>query len=157
MITLRPAAAADAALIASLIRELAEFEKLLDDCHVTPAALLATLFGPRPYAECVIAEWQGLPQGFALFFYNYSTFLAKPGIYLEDLYIRPACRGQGLGKALLKHLAQLAVQQGCGRMEWSVLNWNTPAIQFYESLGATPQSEWSVYRLTGPALAELAA
>ena len=156
MLTLRPAQAADAPLIASLIRELAEYEKLLDECHVTAEALTATLFGERPYAECLIARLGNEDVGFALYFHNYSTFLAKPGIYLEDLYVRPSARGQGVGKALLQQLARTAVERGCGRLEWSVLNWNTPAIGFYEQLGARPQSEWSVYRLTGKALANLA-
>ncbi len=156
MITLRNATAADAPLIALLIRELAEYEKLLDECFVTPQALTLTLFGPKPYAECIVASLDGADVGFALFFHNYSTFLAKPGIYLEDLYVRPAARGQGVGKAALQYLAKLAVERGCGRLEWSVLDWNAPAIGFYESLGARPQDEWTVFRLTGEALTALA-
>ena len=157
MIKLRPATAADAPLITALIRELAEYEKLLDQCHVTPEALQQTLFGPRPYAECVIASLNGNDVGFALYFHNYSTFLAKTGIYLEDLYVRPSARGQGVGKAALQHLARLAVERGCGRLEWSVLDWNAPAIGFYQSLGARPQDEWTVFRLAGEALDALAA
>lgn len=154
---IRPATPADVDLIVALIRELAEYEKLLDQCHATPAALEASLFGARPQAECLIAEHEGRGVGFALFFHNYSTFLARPGLYLEDLYVRPAARGLGLGRALLAALAQLAVERGCGRFEWSVLDWNTPAIRFYESLGAKAQSEWTIYRVTGEALTTLAA
>lgn len=157
MLSIRPATAADAALIADLIRELADYEKLLDHCHVTEAALRDSLFGARPYAECLLVQDAGIDVGFALFFHNYSTFLAKPGIYLEDLYVRPAARGRGAGKALLKHLARLAVARGCGRLEWSVLDWNAPAIAFYESLGAKAQQEWTIYRVTDAALHSLAA
>ncbi|MDP3857843.1 MAG: GNAT family N-acetyltransferase [Stagnimonas sp.] len=157
MPTIRPATAADCELIVTLIRELAEYEKLLDQCQATPAALCESLFGARPQAECLIAEHEGQGAGFALFFPNYSTFLAKPGLYLEDLYVRPAARGLGLGKALLAALARLAVERGCGRFEWSVLDWNAPAIRFYESLGAMPQDEWTIYRVTGEALTTLAA
>jgi len=157
MPTIRPATPADSELIVALIRELAEYEKLLDQCHATPEALRESLFGGRPQAECLIAEREGQGVGFALFFHNYSTFLAKPGLYLEDLYVRPAARGLGLGKALLAALAKLAVERGCGRFEWSVLDWNAPAIRFYESLGAKPQHEWTIYRVTGEALTTLAA
>ncbi len=156
MIALRPATAVDAELIAALIRELAEYERLLDECHVTAEALRDCLFGDTPYAHCLIASLEGVEVGFALYFHNFSTFLAKPGIYLEDLFVRPEARGQGVGKALLRELARLAVQRNCGRLEWSVLNWNTPAINFYESLGAKPQDGWSVYRLTDEALTNLA-
>lgn len=156
-IHIRSAQAADAALIATLIRELADYEKLLHECHVTPEAISNSLFGDKPQAECVIAEWQGEAVGFALFFHNYSTFLAKPGLYLEDLFVRPTARGHGVGKALLTHLARLAVARGCGRFEWSVLDWNAPAIAFYESLGAKAQTEWTIYRVTGEALTQLAA
>lgn len=155
--TIRPALAADAALIATLIRELAEYEKLLHECHVTAEAIAQSLFGSKPQAECVIAERNGTAVGFALFFHNYSTFLAKPGLYLEDLFVRPEARGHGVGKALLAHLAQLAVARGCGRFEWSVLDWNAPAIAFYQSLGAKAQDEWTIYRVTGEALTKLAA
>ena len=154
---IRPATCNDAALIATLIRELADYEKLLHECHVTAEAIAQSLFGAKPQAECVIAERNGTAVGFALFFHNYSTFLAKPGLYLEDLFVRPEARGHGVGKALLAHLAQLAVARGCGRFEWSVLDWNAPAIAFYESLGARAQSEWSIYRVTGAALTALAA
>lgn len=154
---IRPATTADCPLISALIGELADYEKLRHECHATAEALSASLFGPKPQAECVIAELAGEPVGFALFFHNYSTFLAKPGLYLEDLFVRPAARGQRVGKALLTHLAALAVARGCGRFEWSVLDWNAPAIAFYESLGAKAQSEWTIYRVTGEALQQLAA
>ena len=156
-ITIRQAEPADAPLIAALIRELAEYEKLLHECHATPENIRQSLFGGKPHAECVIAEQLGIAVGFALFFHNYSTFLAKPGLYLEDLFVRPAVRKQGVGKALLVHLAQLALDRGCGRFEWSVLDWNSPAIAFYESLGAKVQNGWTIYRVTGDALAQLAA
>jgi len=154
---IRPAVATDAPLIAALIHELADYERLADQCVATPAALAVSLFGAKPHAECVIAELGGAAVGFALFFHNYSTFLARPGLYLEDLFVRPAARGHGVGRALLAHLAALAVQRGCGRFEWSVLDWNAPAIAFYESLGAKAQSEWTIYRVTGDALTSLAA
>ena len=155
-ITLRPAEPTDAALITTLIRELAEYEKLLHECHATADNIRQSLFGGNPHAECVIAELHGAAAGFALFFHNYSTFLAKPGLYLEDLFVRPAARGHGVGKALLAHLAQLAMDRGCGRFEWSVLDWNASAIAFYESLGAKAQTEWTIYRMTGDALTQLA-
>lgn len=142
-------------LIANLIRQLAKFEKLDDDVVLTEDLLMTGLFGPRPYAETVIAEDDALPVGFALFFHTFSTFLARPGIYLEDLFVLSDHRGRGIGRALLAHLAQLAVQRGCGRLEWAVLNWNQDAIRFYERLGARPNSEWTVYRLTGEALSAL--
>ncbi|TME91959.1 MAG: GNAT family N-acetyltransferase [Chloroflexi bacterium] len=123
---------------------------------MTEAALLATLYGPRPYAETVLAEEDGKAVGFALFFHNYSTFLARPGLYLEDLYVLESHRGKGIGKALLAHLAKMAVERGCGRMEWAVLDWNVEAIGFYERLGARPNSDWTVYRLTGESLTRLA-
>lgn len=153
---LRGATVADVPVIRELIEGLAEYEKLRHECQASDAALQATLFGERPYAEVVLAEWDGEVAGFALFFHNYSTFLARPGIYLEDLFVRPALRGHGIGKALLQHLAQLAVARGCGRLEWSVLDWNVDAIGFYTALGARPQDEWTVYRVTGEALARLA-
>lgn len=145
----------DCPLIAALIRELAVYEKLEHVCFVTPEALRETLFGARPYAEVTIGELAGEAVGFALYFHNYSTFMAKPGIYLEDLYVRPVARGKGVGKALLVHLARLALERGCGRVEWSVLDWNAPSIAFYKSLGAEPMDEWTIYRLTGDALAKL--
>lgn len=153
---IRPAGEADVPLILRFIRELAEYERLLDEVVATEASLRATLFGPRPAAEVVIAEEDGAPVGFALFFHNYSTFLARPGLYLEDLYVRPEARGRGTGRALLAHLARLARERGCGRLEWWVLDWNESAVRFYRSLGARPMDEWTVFRLTGPDLARLA-
>ncbi|NRH26698.1 GNAT family N-acetyltransferase [Pseudomonas sp. MS19] len=156
-INTRPAQPQDVGFIIELIGELAEYEKLSDQVVADPAQLSEHLFGAKPYAEVLIGEIDGVPMGFALFFHNYSTFLTKPGIYLEDLYVRQSARGVGLGKALLGALAKLAVERNCGRLEWSVLDWNEPAIGFYKKLGAVPQDEWTVYRLTGPALGELAA
>lgn len=154
---LRPAGEADLPHILAFIRELAEYEKLSHQVVADEDKLRATLFGPRPYAEVVIAEWQGRPAGFALFFHNYSTFLAKPGIYLEDLFVRPEFRGHGIGKALLVHLAREALARDCGRLEWSVLDWNEPAIGFYQALGARLMDEWIINRVTGEALERLAA
>jgi GNAT superfamily N-acetyltransferase len=151
--TLRPARPEDAPALVALIRELAEYEQLLHRVEVTPEALRAQLFGPRPAAEAVIAEVDGSAVGFALFFPNFSTFLGKPGLYLEDLFVQPAWRGHGIGKALLQHLGALAVERGCGRFEWSVLDWNAPAIGFYERMGATLLPEWRICRVSGPALA----
>lgn len=156
MIAIRAAVAADAALILSFIRELAGYEKLSGEVVATEARLRDTLFGPEPRAEVRIAEVAGEPAGFALYFHNYSTFLARPGIYLEDLFVRPAFRGRGVGRALLQHIAGLAVARDCGRLEWSVLDWNEPAIKFYQSLGAVPMDQWTTFRVTGPALAALA-
>lgn len=152
-LTISPARPEDVALILGFIRALAEYEKLSEACVATEEQLLATLFGERAYAEVLIARWQGEPAGFALFFHNYSTFLAQPGIYLEDLFVEPRFRGHGIGKALLGGLARVANQRGCGRVEWSVLDWNEPAIEFYRRMGARPQEEWTVYRLTGAELA----
>lgn len=156
-VVLRGAVPADVPVIAALIRALARYERLEDECFASEAALEAHLFGPRPFAEALVAEAGGTPAGFALFFHSYSTFLTKPGIYLEDLFVVPERRGLGIGEALLARLARLAVERGCGRLEWSVLKWNEPAIGFYERLGALPMSEWQVYRLTGPALEQLGA
>lgn len=156
-IAIRPAVPADLPLIASLIRALAAFEKLADAVRFDEATLGEKLFGKRPYAEVVIGELDGAAQGFALFFHNFSTFEGKPGIYLEDLFVRPEARGHGLGKALLAHLAALAVQRDCARLEWSVLDWNEPAIGFYRSLGARMMDEWTVMRVDGLALGELGA
>ena len=156
MLNLRTATEHDVPLILQFIRDLAEYERLLDACVATEESVRETLFGERRYAEVLIAEHDGQPAGFALFFHNYSTFLARPGIYLEDLYVRPELRGHGIGKALLARLAALAVERKCGRLEWAVLNWNESAIQFYRSLGALPQNEWTVYRVTGEALERLA-
>ena len=153
---IRPATPADVPTIARLIRDLAEYERLAHAVAFDDAELRAHLFGPRPYAEVLLAEDAGAVVGFALFFHNFSTFLGKPGVYLEDLFVEPAHRGQGHGKALLVALAKLAVERGCGRLEWAVLNWNEPAIAFYKALGAKPMDEWTVYRLTGDALSALA-
>ena len=156
-LSIRPATPADLPLIAELIRELADYEKLAHEVRFDEAVLAAKLFGARPYAEVVIGELSGIPQGFALFFHNFSTFEGRPGIYLEDLFVRPSARGSGLGKALLSHLAALAVERDCARLEWSVLDWNAPSIAFYRSIGAFPMDGWTVQRLTGQALLDLAA
>ena len=151
-----PAIATDTPIILSLIRELAEFERLLNEVTATEEQLRTTLFGERRSAEVVIARVDDEVAGFALFFHNYSTFLAKPGVYLEDLFVRPKFRGQGTGEALLRHLARIAVERGCGRLEWSVLDWNQRAISFYKSLGAQPLDDWTMFRVTGEALTKLA-
>ncbi len=153
---LRSATRDDVAVIAELIRGLARFEKLEQQVVMTDELLAAGLFGDRPYAEVVLAEDDGRPVGFALFFHNFSTFLGRPGIYLEDLFVIPEHRGHGIGRMLLAYLARLAVERGCGRLEWAVLDWNRDAIQFYERLGARPNSDWTVYRLAGEALTGLA-
>lgn len=155
--TIRLATAGDSALILSFIQGLAEYEKMADQVVATEEKLRATLFGEKAAAEVVIAEYQGQPAGFALFFHNYSTFLAQPGLYLEDLFVLPAFRGKGLGKLLLSYLAKLAVERGCGRFEWSVLDWNQPAIDFYQSQGAKLMHDWRITRLTGSELTALAA
>jgi GNAT superfamily N-acetyltransferase len=155
-VTIRRAAEADVPLVVRFIRGLAEYERLLHECEATEERVRDTLFGPRPDAEIVIAEVGGEPAGFALFFHNYSTFLARRGLYLEDLFVYPEHRGRGVGRALLAHLARLAVERGCGRFEWSVLDWNEPAIRFYRSLGAVAMDDWTLYRLTGDALHRLA-
>ncbi|MBA3950415.1 MAG: GNAT family N-acetyltransferase [Rubrobacter sp.] len=152
----REASEEDVPLILSFIRELAEYEKLSREVVATEEGLRESLFGERRYAEVLIAEHDGSPAGFALFFHNFSTFLGKPGIYLEDLYVNPVFRGTGIGKKLLVHLARLAKRRGCGRLEWWVLDWNEPAIGFYESLDATAMDDWTVYRLAGKALEDLA-
>jgi GNAT superfamily N-acetyltransferase len=154
-VVIREAELSDVPVIADLIRGLARFEKLEDGVTMTEELLAKNLFGPRRYAETLIAEDGGSPVGFALFFHNFSTFLAKPGIYLEDLFVVPEQRGHGIGRALLQRLAQIAVERDCGRLEWAVLDWNRDAIGFYERLGAKPNSEWTVYRLTGEALTSL--
>ena len=146
----------DVSLILSLITALAEYERMADEVTATEAGLRETLFGPHPSAEVVIAYAGGTPAGFALFFHNYSTFLGRPGIYLEDLFVVPEYRGHGFGKALLTHLAALAVERGCGRFEWSVLDWNEPAIGFYKKLGAKPMDAWTIFRVTGDSLRDLA-
>ena len=146
----------DVPLLLALIRELAEFEQLLHAVDATAESLHAALFGPRPDCEAVVARVEGEAVGFALFFHNFSTFRARRGLYLEDLYVRPALRGHGIGKALLLHLAGLAVQRGCARFEWAVLDWNERAIEFYRSMGAVPMDEWTVFRVDGMALQALA-
>jgi GNAT superfamily N-acetyltransferase len=153
---IRPGQLEDVPVIAELIRGLARYERLEHEVVMTEEKLTDTLFGERRYAETLIAEADGEPIGFALFFHNYSTFLAQPGIYLEDLFVMPDRRGGGVGRALLERLAQIAVERGCGRLEWAVLDWNKDAIGFYERLGAKPNSEWTVYRLTGESLHALA-
>jgi GNAT superfamily N-acetyltransferase len=155
-ITLRPATRADIPQILAFIRGLAEYEKLAHEAVATPALLETHLFGGRPAAEVVIAEADGTPAGFALFFHSFSTFLGQPGLYLEDLFVLPRYRGFGLGRRLMVHLAQLAVARGCGRFEWSVLDWNEPAIRLYRSLGAVGLDEWTVQRVSGAALHALA-
>ncbi|MEO7774477.1 MAG: GNAT family N-acetyltransferase [Steroidobacteraceae bacterium] len=159
-VTLREAQPGDEFAIYGLVRELADYERLLDHFVGSPEDLAAHLFAPEPYARAVLAWVEGpdAPEvaGFALYFFNYSTFLCKPGLYLEDLYVRPALRRHGIGRALLAELARRAVAKGCGRMEWSVLDWNAPTIGFYKSLGATPMDEWTVFRLTGVPLSRLA-
>jgi GNAT superfamily N-acetyltransferase len=153
---IRSATPADVPAIAKLIRDLAEYEKLAHVCVLQEVDLHKHLFGTRKYAEVLLAEDEGKVVGFALFFHNYSTFRAKPGIYLEDLFVEPEARGKGHGKALLRELAKLAVERDCARVEWSVLNWNEPSIAFYKALGAEPMDEWTVYRLTDEALKKLA-
>ncbi len=155
-LAIRPATSADVSTVASLIRALSRYEKLDHQVTLTEEKLRESMFGPRPYAEAILAEEDGEAVGFALFFHNYSTFLAQPGLYLEDLYVDESQRGKGVGKALLVELARIAVDRHCGRMEWAVLDWNVDAIGFYEKLGATPNSEWTVYRLTGDSLKRLA-
>ncbi len=152
----RFATAEDTPLILSFIRELAEYEELSHEVVTTEEALRASLFGERPFAEVLLTFVEDEPAGFALFFHNFSTFLGKPGIYLEDLYVRPEHRGAGAGRALLSYLARLAVERGCGRLEWWVLDWNEPAVGFYKRIGARAMDDWTVYRLTGDALERLA-
>jgi GNAT superfamily N-acetyltransferase len=154
-IRISSATEADVPLILEMIQGLAEYEKLTDQCTATVEQLRATLFGARPGAEVLLAHQGDECAGFALFFPNYSTFLAKPGIYLEDLFVKPHARGNGLGLALLTEIARLAVERGCGRVEWSVLDWNEPSIGFYKKLGAVPMEEWTIFRLTGDALTTL--
>jgi GNAT superfamily N-acetyltransferase len=154
--TIRAATPGDLPLIFELIRALAAYEKLSHEVRFDEATLARHLFGERPMAEVIIGELDGTAQGFALFFHNFSTFEGKPGIYLEDLFVRPEARGAGLGKALLVHLAKLAVARDCARLEWWVLDWNAPSIAFYRKLGARPMDEWTVMRVDGPALSELA-
>ena len=154
---IQPATTSDLPLLLRFIRELAEYERLADQVTATEEGLRTALFGGEPVAHAVIGYAGDEPAGFALFFFTFSTFVGKPGLYLEDLYVRPEFRRQGLGRQLLVHLARLAIARGCGRMEWSVLDWNEPALRVYRSIGAQPMSDWTVQRLTGPALETLAA
>ncbi len=156
MVRIVQATDADVADIHALIRALAEYERLTHQLVSTEADLRRDLFGPRPYAEVILAKIGADTVGFALFFHNYSTFLGRPGLYLEDLFVLPASRGQGIGRALLAGLARMAVERGCGRLEWSVLDWNEPAIGFYRRMGADVMDEWRICRLTGAALAQVA-
>ena len=154
---IRSATREDVPVILDLIKQLAEYERLSGKVIATEQALRDTLFGERPAAEVLLASRGGEVVGFAVFFTNYSTFLAKPGLYLEDLFVKPHARGKGAGKALLKRLAEVAMERNCGRVDWSVLDWNEPSIRFYETLGAVPLSDWTTYRLTGEPLKKLAA
>ncbi|MBA3390876.1 MAG: GNAT family N-acetyltransferase [Actinomycetota bacterium] len=155
--SIRNATGEDVPLILSFIHELAEYEKLSHKVSATEEILRNSLFGERPVAEVLIGESDGRPAAFALFFHNFSTFLGRPGIYLEDLYVRPEFRGQGIGKAMFSRLARLAKERGCGRLEWSVLDWNEDAIRFYKKLGAVPMDEWTTLQVTGAELDGLAA
>jgi len=150
---IRAATHADIATILAFIRELAEYERAPQEVIATDGMLQDALFGPRPACEAIIGEIDSTPRGFALYFHNFSTWKGRAGLYLEDLYVQPQARGCGLGKALFQHVASIALARGCPRLEWAVLDWNTPAIDFYTRLGASPMSEWTTYRLTGPALA----
>lgn len=155
-ITIRPAGPDEVSLVLRFIRDLARYERLEQEVSATEAELSGALFGERRYAEVVFACDGGTPVGFALFFHSFSTFKGRPGLYLEDLYVRPEARGRGVGKQLLAHLARTAVERRCARLEWAVLDWNEPSIGFYRSLGAVPMDEWKVFRLTGDALSLLA-
>jgi GNAT superfamily N-acetyltransferase len=155
-VTIRRATEQDAPLILWFIRQLADYERLHNAVKATEDQLRATLFGAKPAAEVLIAEQGGAAVGFALFFENFSTFLAQRGIYLEDLFVVPSARGRGVGRILLQELAALALERGCGRLEWAVLDWNTPAIGFYRRMGAVPMEDWTVFRLSGPSLEQLA-
>lgn len=156
-IAIRPATRADVAAVLAFVRELAEYEKLAHEAVATEEQLARFLFGPRPYAECLIAEAGGAPVGFALYFHTFSTFVGKPGLYLEDLYVRPAHRRRGIGARLLRELAKIALARDCGRLEWAVLDWNEPALRFYrEKLGARAMSDWTVQRLERDAIEALA-
>jgi GNAT superfamily N-acetyltransferase len=157
MLNIRPATRADAATIASLVRELAEYERLLPDARATAADFLRELESPNPVIHVLIAEWNGAAAGFALYFYNFSTFVGRPGLYLEDLFVRPAQRAHGIGRALLRALARIARERNCGRMEWAVLDWNEPALRFYKSLDARQMNEWIIHRLTPVEIDKLAA
>ena len=143
-------------MIRTLIRELAEFERLLHEANATEEQIHDSLFGPKPVAEVIMARIENEVAGFALFFHNYSTFVGRKGLYLEDLFVRSKFRGSGCGGALLRRIAQIGLERGCGRLEWSVLNWNQRAIDFYKALGAAPMDEWTIYRVTGAAMEKLA-
>jgi len=157
MLNIRPAIPADAPTIASLVHELAVYEKLEHEAKARPEDFLRELESPNPVVHVLIAEWDGAPAGFALYFFNFSTFVGRPGLYLEDLFVRPAQRSHGIGRALLQALARIAEQRGCGRMEWAVLDWNEPALRFYKSLDARQMKEWIIHRLTPVEIARLAA
>jgi len=146
-LTIRPSTVDDIPLILDFIRGLAGYERLSHEVTATEADLRVSLFSERPAAECILAFWDGNPAGFAVFFHNYSTFLGRSGLYLEDLFVRPEFRGQGIGRALLLRLAAIAKERNCGRFEWAVLDWNTPAIEFYKRLGAKPMDDWTVFRM----------
>ena len=156
MLNIRHATATDVPLIQQFIRDLAEYERSPESAVATQQDLLRDGFGPEPKYRCVIAEWEGKPAGFAFFFYNYSTWQGRPGLYLEDLFVKPVFRGKGIGKALLLHLAKIAVDENCGRFQWQVLDWNTPAIDFYKSLGAKTMNEWLTMRVEGEDIKRLA-
>jgi GNAT superfamily N-acetyltransferase len=156
MLQIRPAGPDDCALLLAFVRDLAEYERQPEAVLATEADFRREGFGPTPRFEACIAEWDGAPAGFALWFYNFSTWTGRHGLYLEDLFVRPALRGKGIGKALLVHLARVAEAQGCGRYQWQVLDWNTPSIEFYEALGARRLPEWLTMRVEGPAIAALA-
>jgi len=157
MLNIRPATPADAPVIASLVRELADYEKLLPEAKATPADFQRELESANPVIHVLVAELDGTPVGFALYFFNFSTFVGRPGLYLEDLFVRPAERSRGIGRELLRALARIARARGCGRMEWAVLDWNEPALRFYRSLGARQMNEWIVHRLTPAEIDKLAA
>jgi GNAT superfamily N-acetyltransferase len=156
-LAIRKATSADAAVIAELVRDLAEYEKLLDEARATPADFMRELDAPNPVISVLIAEWEGKPAGFALYFFNFSTFVGRQGLYLEDLFVKPELRGHGIGRQLLRELAKIAKSKDCGRMEWAVLDWNEPALGFYQTLDARVMNEWLVHRLTRPEIAKLAA
>jgi GNAT superfamily N-acetyltransferase len=156
VLNIRTATPSDASTIASLVRELAEYEKLLDEARGTPEDFRRELESPNSVIHVLIADWDGKPVGFALYFFNFSTFVGRPGLYLEDLFVRPSHRKHGIGRALLRALARIAVERGCGRMEWAVLDWNEPALKFYKSLDARPMNEWIIHRLTPVEIAKLA-
>jgi len=157
MLNIRPATRADAPTIAALVRELAVYEKLEHEAKAAPSDFLRELESPNPVIHVLIAEWNGTPAGFALYFFNFSTFVGRPGLYLEDLFVRPEQRSHGIGRALLRALARIAEQRGCGRMEWAVLDWNEPALRFYKSLDARQMKQWIIHRLTPAGIASLAA